>query len=328
MSRSTSYLIENTAEAMATLGIDLGGTKLAMALFAESGELLLRETRQLGNRKGAEVARLIQDELKRHLAASEIDGVGVSVPGISRQKTGTVWAPNIEGWEDYPLLSELADVAGTIPVMIDNDRACSILGEQWKGIAKGCKDVIFIAIGTGIGAGILADGNILRGSNDIAGSIGWMALPKPFESKYIPCGCFEFYASGDGIPKFALEVLDADPTGSVLRIHPRQLLTARHVFDAYDEEDPVAVTIIRECISYWGMAAANLVSIFNPEKVIFGGGIFGPAAKFINDIKEEATKWGQPISMKQVTFEHSALGGDAAVYGAAFLAMNNKVLTT
>jgi glucokinase len=313
---------------MATLGIDLGGTKLAMALFAETGELLLRETRQLGTRKGSDVARLIQEELKRHLASSEIDGIGVSVPGIRRQKTGTVWAPNIDGWEDYPLLSELSDVAGTIPVMIDNDRACSILGEQWKGNAKGCRDVIFIAVGTGIGAGILTDGNILRGSNDIAGSIGWMALPKPFEIKYIPCGCFEFYASGDGIPKFALEVLDADPTASLLRIHPRHLLTARHVFDAYDQEDPVALIIIGECISYWGMAAANLVSIFNPEKVIFGGGIFGPAAKFINDIKDEATKWGQPISMKQVTFEHSVLGGDAAVYGAAYLAMNNKVLTT
>ena len=169
---------------------------------------------------------------------------------------------------------------------------------------------------------------MLRGSNDIAGAIGWMALPKPFEGKYVPCGCFEFYASGDGIPKFALEVLDSDPTGSVLRIYQREQLTARHVFDAYDEEDPLAIMIIRECISYWGMAAANLVSIFNPEKVIFGGGIFGPAAKFIGEIKVEATKWGQPISMKQVSFEHSALGADAAVHGAAFLAMNNKVLTT
>ena len=313
---------------MATLGIDLGGTKLAMALFAESGELLVKETRQLGDRKGPQVGRLIQDELKRHIASTEIEGVGVSVPGISRQKTGTVWAPNIEGWEDYPLLRELTDVAGSIPVTIDNDRACSILGEQWKGIAKGCKDAIFIAVGTGIGAGILIDGNVLRGSNDIAGAIGWMALPKPYESKYIPCGCFEFYASGDGIPKFASEVLDTDPTGSVLRIYQRDQLTARHVFDAYDEEDPLAIMIIRECISYWGMAAANLVSIFNPEKVIFGGGIFGPAAKFISEIKAEAAKWGQPISMKQVSFEHSALGADAAVYGAAFLAMNHKVLTT
>jgi glucokinase len=73
-----------------------------------------------------------------------------------------------------------------------------MLGEQWQGNANGCKDAIFIAVGTGIGAGILVDGKVLRGSNDIAGAIGWMALPKPFHNKYISAGCFEYYASGAG----------------------------------------------------------------------------------------------------------------------------------
>jgi glucokinase len=312
---------------MPILGIDLGGTKLATALFSEAGDLLEKQSCPLGDRKGTDVGGLIQTEVKKYISSSEVDSIGVSVPGISRSKSGTVWAPNIAGWEDYPLLKELTEVAGSIPVTIDNDRACSILGEQWKGKASGCKDAIFIAVGTGIGAGILTGGNILRGASDIAGSIGWMALPKPFESKYIPCGCFEFYASGDGIPRFAREVLATDPTGSVLRVQFQHQLTAKHVFDAYDQGDPMARLIIRECISYWGMAAANLVSIFNPEKIIFGGGIFGPAAKFINDIKVEATKWAQPISIRQVSFEHSMLGSDAAVYGAGFLAVRNKVFT-
>ena len=175
---------------MAILGIDLGGTKLAMALFADSGELLLRETRQLGARKGAEVARLIQDELKRHMASSEIDGVGVSVPGISRQKTGTVWAPNIEGWKDYPLLRELSEVAGTTPVTIDNDRACSILGEQWKGTAKGCKDAIFIASDRNWGCP--EEGNLRRGST-IRGAID-AGIAEAFERK-CPCAVLIFYAS-------------------------------------------------------------------------------------------------------------------------------------
>jgi len=168
------------------------------------------------------------------------------------------------------------------------------------------------------------DGNILRGSQDIAGAIGWMALRKPFDSKYIPCGCFEFYASGAGIPKFANELLASDPTRSVLRAYPPDKLTARHVFDAFDQKDPIATIVIQECIAYWGMATANLVSIFNPEKIIFGGGIFGPAAKFIDDIKAEAAKWAQPISIMQVSFEQSVLGGDAAVYGAGFLALKNS----
>lgn len=309
---------------MSILGIDLGGTKLAIAVFSESGKLLSRETASLGRRKGKEVGELIQASVKKHLVASDIRSIGISVPGISRHKSGTVWAPNIEGWENYPLLQEIKEIAGVIPLRIDSDRVCSILGEQWQGNAKGSNDSIFISVGTGIGAGILTDGHVLRGANDIAGAIGWMALTKPFQNKYIPCGCFEFYASGDGISKFTKELLSSDPTGSVLRIYPVEELTARHVFDAFEEEDPIASIIVRECISYWGMATANLVSIFNPEKIIFGGGIFGPAAKFIKDIKAEATKWAQPISITKVSFENTLLGSDAAVYGAAFLASSGN----
>ena len=230
----------------------------------------------------------------------------------------------VEGWEDYPLLDEIKLIAGAIPVGIDSDRACCILGEQWQGKARGCKDAIFIAVGTGIGAGILVDGNILRGSQDIAGAIGWMALSKPFESKYIPCGCFEFYASGAGISKFTRELLASDPSRSLLRTYPLEEITAHHVFEAFDKKDPIASIVIKECIAYWGMATANLVSIFNPEKIIFGGGIFGPAAKFIDNIRDEATKWAQPISMTRVTLEQSVLAGDAAVYGAGFLALKNS----
>ncbi|WP_276373255.1 ROK family protein [Chryseolinea sp. H1M3-3] len=310
---------------MPVLGIDLGGTKVAVALFSESGLLLSKTAVPLDGRKGSEVGALIQMLVKDHLPKG-IRSIGVAVPGISRHATGTVWAPNIEGWDDYPLKEKIEEVADGAPVTIDSDRACSILGEQWCGSAKGCKDAIFIAVGTGIGAGILVDGNVLRGAHDIAGAIGWMALTKPFENKYKSCGCFEFYASGTGIPKLAREVLSADSTASVLRIYPPDDLSARHVFEAFDEQDPLAHTIIRECISFWGMAAANLVSILNPEKIIFGGGIFGPASKFINDIKAAATKWAQPISITQVSFENALLGADASVYGAGFLAFKNQAL--
>lgn len=308
---------------MAILGIDLGGTKLAVALFSETGTLISRDIVPLANRKSSDVGELIKSQLKKYILQADIDSVGVSVPGISRHQTGTVWAPNIDGWEDYPLLQDMKKVASEIPINIDSDRACSMLGEQWQGNAKDCKDAIFLTIGTGIGAGIMTDGHLLRGSNDVAGAMGWMALLKPFESKYIPCGCFEFYASGAGIPKFAREVLASNSIDSLLRIYPPDEIKAHHVFEAFEGKDPIASIIIRECISYWGMAAANLVSIFNPQKIIFGGGVFGPAAKFIDDIKAEARKWAQPVSMQQVTFEVSKLGSDAAVYGAGFLALKN-----
>jgi len=309
---------------MAILALDLGGTKLAAAVLDDSGTIISQEVVTLADRKYKEVGALITDLVHKYKHGREftINGVGVSVPGISYKNEGTVWAPNIEGWENYPLLSEISAVAGDIVIDIDNDRACSILGELWVGNAKGCHDAIFLAVGTGIGAGIVSAANIIRGSNDIAGAIGWMALQKPYEKKYIPFGCFEYYASGDGMVRLALEVLDQEfDYKGVLREYSSSELTAHHIFAAYEKNDIVAIRVVQECIEYWGMAAANLISLFNPEKIIFGGGVFGPAIKFIPAIKIEADKWAQPISRTKVTFEPSLLSGNASLYGAGYLVL-------
>jgi glucokinase len=188
---------------MSVIGFDLGGTKLSGAVFSKDGKIISKETVLLEKRKGNEVGSLIKEQVKKLLSNhSDVEAIGVSVPGISYSKTGNVWAPNIPGWDDYPLLKVIKEPAGEkIRVTIDSDRACYILGEVWQGSARGCKDAIFLAVGTGIGAGILVNGEILRGSNDIAGAIGWMALDRPFQEKYISCGCFEYHASGEGLAK-------------------------------------------------------------------------------------------------------------------------------
>lgn len=311
---------------MAVLALDLGGTKLAAALYTRSGELLANDVVSVAAKKGGEVGQLIADTVLRHSqgVGSGVDAIGVSVPGIARAESGTVWAPNIPGWDDYPLVSELSALVPNAVVVVDSDRACSMLGEVWQGKARGCRDAVFLAVGTGIGAGILCDGRILRGAQDIAGSVGWLALDKPFQNKYISTGCFEYYASGDGIARLAREFLAEDKSyDGVLRQISDQTLTARQVFDAYEQSDALARRVFDECIQYWGMAAANLISIFNPEKIIFGGGVFGPAVRFLEAIRDEARKWAQPISMGHVTFEASALQGTAAIYGAAFLALQS-----
>jgi glucokinase len=100
-------------------------------------------------------------------------------------------------------------------------------------------------------------------------------------------------------------------------------LTALDVFEAYEKKDAVAEKVLHHCIEVWGMAVANLISLFNPQKIIFGGGVFGPAIKFIPDIKREAMKWAQPVSMQNVTIETSALGAHAGLYGAACTAIKN-----
>jgi glucokinase len=98
-------------------------------------------------------------------------------------------------------------------------------------------------------------------------------------------------------------------------------VTSRHLFDAYDSGDPLARRVFQICIEFWGMAAANLVSMFNPEKVIFGGGVFGPAVRFLDAIRDEARQWAQPISITKVSFEPSQLAGDAILVGAGMLAL-------
>jgi glucokinase len=314
---------------MALLGLDLGGTKLALAVFAGNGIILRQETVPLGNRKGPEIGILINDQVDVMLKWAENEGnriisAGISVPGISYVEKGTVWAPNLQGWNDFPLKKEVSRVLGDIPVTIDSDRACSILGESWKGNARGCKDAIFLAVGTGIGAGIMIDVKVLRGSNDIAGAIGWMALDRPFNDRYTECGCFEYHASGEGIGKVARDLLKRykDYNGD-LRKKPVNEITAHDVFEAYGEGDPLATSVLNQGIEFWGMSVANLVSLFNPEKIIFGGGVFGPAIPLLPAIKAEALKWAQPVSINQVKFEASALAGDAAVTGAGYLALKS-----
>ncbi len=314
---------------MPLLAIDLGGTKLALAVFSQEGNLLFEEKIHLDKRKGKEVGRLIAESVSANLdkqkdKREKIKAIGISVPGIYHKNKGTVWAPNIEGWEDYPLLEEIEAVADNIPVIIDSDRACYILGEWWKGAARNCSDAIFLAVGTGIGAGILTDGKILRGAKNIAGAIGWMALERPFQHHYKDCGCFESSASGEGIAKMAKRIIkEKKEYNGILKAKSFNPLTALDVFEAYEKKDVIAEEVIQHCIDVWGMAIANLVSLFNPQKIIFGGGVFGPAIKFIPEIKREATKWAQPVSMQQVTIEASALGSNAGLYGAACIAKQN-----
>jgi glucokinase len=314
---------------MAVIGLDLGGTKLAGALFDTEGEILVRRAANLEHREGGDVGTLVTGMVGTLLATAYrtgdvVSGVGMAVPGIAYRETGNVWAPNIPGWEMYPLRSELeASVEGRhCRVLVDSDRACSILGERWRGAARGCDHAIFVAVGTGIGLGVLVNGHVLRGAHDIAGATGWMALDRPFRDGYITCGCFEYAASGDGLARVARDLLREMPDyHGELRQIPPDSMTAREIFSAYDRQDPVALRTIDRAIAYWGMATANYVSLFDPDRIIFGGGVFGPAVRFIPAIRKEAEKWAQPISMQKVELVPAELGADAALIGAGFLAL-------
>jgi glucokinase len=293
---------------MPLLALDLGGTKLASGLFSTDGELLQRDSALLAGRRGREVGALIAERVDAARQQAAVTALGVAVPGIYRAERGSVWAPNIPGWDDYPLLDELQQAVGAdVAVTIDSDRAACVLGESWRGAAQGSRNAIFVAVGTGIGVGLLVDGRVLRGYGDIAGAAGWMAVRQPHRREYVDCGCLEYHASGPGLLKVAGE----------------QFPTTADLFAAYDAGDRIARGVVDDAVGLWGMMAANLVSLFNPEIIVFGGGIFGPAARLLDRIRAEATCWAQPISMQQVRFVVSTLAGDAALYGAARLAADH-----
>jgi glucokinase len=317
---------------MAVIGLDLGGTKLAGALFNDEGEILDRRVVGLEQRRGKDVGVLVTGMAGELLVSAErkgkvVSGIGAAVPGIAYHESGNVWAPNIPGWENYPLRAELEASRGSLGsvVLVDSDRACSILGERWRGAARGCDHAIFVAVGTGIGLGVLVNGNVLRGAHDIAGATGWMALERPFRDEYVACGCFEYAASGEGLARVAGDFLRNMPEyRGELRLLAPEKITAREIFSAYDRNDPVARETITRAIGYWGMATANYVSLFDPDRIIFGGGVFGPALRFLDDIRREAEKWAQPISMKRVELVPAELGADAVLIGAGFLALRGS----
>jgi glucokinase len=319
---------------MAVIGIDLGGTKITGALFNREGKILHQISNFLGKRKGHEVGLLILqiiDELAGNSVCriDAIEALGICVPGIANSKTGLIWAPNIGGWENYPLQKEIEEHFNhdKISINIASDRTCYILGEKWKGVAMNSTNAIYISIGTGIGVGLLIDGNIVHGQGDIVGAAGWFAMGTPYSKDFEKSGCFESYASGEGIARQAKKILQQGRLFLESPLYKKEIenLSSKDVFEAFYKDDPLAVSVIEKAIDLWSMASANLVSLLNPEMIIWGGGVFGPAGQLIDRIYEKASKWAQPIAIKQVKFEKSILQGNAGLYGAGYLALTSII---
>lgn len=313
---------------MSIIAIDLMSTAVTCAVIGKAGKIIEQENFSLENLEGQAVSLLIQNQIKRMLKGFEntpqrIKSVGIAVPGVCNSKTGTVWAPNLPGWNNYPLKHDMLKfMEQNITVKIASKRTCDILGEKWLGAARKTRNAIYFYGGNGIGAGVLIDGRILHGFNDGVGAVGWLAVEKPFKEEYKSKGCLEYLASGKGILNTVRElVLKNEGQSKILKKENVQQITIENVFRAYILKDPLAHKVINNCIEYWGMTIANMISLFNPEIVVFGGYLFGPALQFLDRIKEEAEKWALPISMEDTKFVKSELGAMAGLFGAGHLAV-------
>jgi glucokinase len=304
------------------LGIDVGGTKLSAALFSADGDIHQRKKVPLDRAGGDEAAWQIASLIAEYEDTQQAPrAIGIVIPGIVFDSSGEVWAPNIPGWDCYPLRDRLREATAT-ELVLDSDRAAYVLGEQWCGAARGAKDVVFLAVGTGIGAGILVDGRLCRGAGDIAGAVGWFALAPEFRPDYAKRGCFESEASGTAVGERAIEALDSQASEVISELVDGDLgqITAEVVVEAARRGDSVARETLDRAATYLAMGIANIVSILNPEIVVLGGGLMQAGDLLLEPIKKEFTRWAQPIAAGQVRLELSALGQDAGLFGAGRLA--------
>ena len=289
------------------VGVDVGGTKIAAAVVDSQGriheKIKLKTEREDRDRSLAQVAQAAHAAVAvSGVAWRQIAAVGVDVPGIYYPKTGNVWAPNLPGWDQIPLRDRLAPQL-PCPIVADSDRAAYVLGEQWMGAARGLDDVVFLAVGTGIGAGIVTGGRLCQGAEGIAGAVGWFALNPEKKAIYQQTGCWESEAAGPGLAR-RLGAPDAET-----------------VIAAARRGDPNALRAVDETVRYLGMGVANLISLLNPEIIVLGGGLMQAGDLFLKPLRREVRDWAQPLAVQSARIELTQLGEDAGLLGAARIAL-------
>jgi glucokinase len=308
------------------LAVDLGGTKLAAALVNPDGEVLASQSVPVDASSAlAPVKQIV--ELARELVGDgktlrrRVAAMGVAVPGLVR-RDGSVWAPNLQGWKKMELARRLKSVLG-LPVLVESDRNAAVLGEAWRGSARGKSDAIVLMLGTGIGAGILSGGRLVRGAHELSGCAGWMVVTDQPVKKGHHLGQLESLAAGPAIAHAAKREL-ARGKGGLLKEIPEDSIDAFQVAEAARRGDRVGIAVYLNAGRLLGYGVANLVSLFDPEIVVISGGLAGASDLFLDALRKAMKERAQPIAVKKVKVAVSRLGGDANLLGMAWVAIEQR----
>ncbi|MDQ1004748.1 glucokinase [Neobacillus niacini] len=309
------------------VGVDIGGTTIKMAFISQDGEILSNweidtDKRERGIHIPTDIARSIDlklNELSQN--KSRLAGIGIGAPGPVNGNDGSIEVAVNLGWENFPLQAIL-ERETSLPVVVDNDANIAALGEMWKGAGQEAKNLICVTLGTGVGGGIIVNGEIVHGVNGAGGEIGHItSVPKVGS----PCncgkvGCLETVASATGIVRLATEELAAADHSSRLRDFFEKNLTAKQVFDAANNGDDIAVRVIHQVAYHLGLALANLANGLNPEKIVIGGGVSKAGDTLLEPLKEEFAQFTFPRVAQGVEIVTATLGNNAGVIGGAWLA--------
>lgn len=310
------------------IGIDVGGTNVKIALVDGEGKIIYSNSVPTYAQMGYEytvnnIKQAIRDLMKEtNTDAKEIEGIGFDFPGQVDYKTGVVkLAPNIPGWINVPI-AQMIEEEFNIQTRIDNDVRCAALGELKFGAGKGCENFVCITVGTGIGSGLVINGQLVRGAANAAGEIGHIKLQMN-GGPICGCGdtgCLEAFASGPSIVAMAQEYLKGGKSTKFREMAGADgEITPYIVAKAAEAGDPVAKRIFEIVGTYIGMGLVSVINLLNPEKVIIGGGVAAAGDLLLDPIRKTIKERAMVVAGNSVEIVPAELGNSAGVIGASML---------
>jgi len=310
------------------IGIDLGGTKIFTGLVNPAGELLSQDYRKTKAKRGVDsvVQRIIDSvaAVREHAGETEIQAIGIGAPGpVEPVKGMVVGPPNLPGWQRVPL-RQMIETALDIPTYLENDANAAALAEHRFGAGRGAQHMLYVTVSTGIGGGLIINGQLYGGATGSAAEVGHMiVLP---EGPHCGCGnrgCLEAVASGTAIAREGRElVLRGIPTLIAdLSNADAELVTAKVVADAAQQGDVEAREIISKAMSYLGVGIASLVNILGPELIVIGGSLTKLGEILFDPVRRAVAKRAFPLLAQTVKIVPAELGDEVGVLGAAAVAM-------
>ena len=306
-------------------GVDIGGTTIKVGFFEISGKLLDKweiktQTTNGGSNILSDIAKAIDNKLAQEAIRKEdVLGIGIGVPGPVLGNGVVNRCVNL-GWGVLNVAEELGALTG-LSVKVGNDANVAALGEMWQGGAKGCKDVIMVTLGTGVGGGIIVDGKVVAGFNGAGGEIGHITV-NPDEIEACNCGqygCLEQYTSATGIVRMAKIKLAKSSDDTTLRRF--EALSAKDIFDEAKAGDEIAKELVDEVGEILGSALSNMVCVVNPEIIVIGGGVSKAGAILVDTIREHF-QGNSFHACRDTRFALASLGNDAGIYGCMQMILN------
>lgn len=302
-------------------GIDIGGTKIALALATLAGETLPVRRFPTDATRGPQ--HILAEAISTLAAmATEADArvvsIGVGCGGPLDRRRGLILSPpNLPGWDEFPIV-QLLEEKFAVPVLLDNDANAAALGEFKYGAGQALRDIVYLTISTGIGGGVIVKGQLVHGVGDGAGEIGHMVvLPDGPACGCGARGCLEALCSGTSIARRAQERLRAGAQSSLL--DQAEQITAQLVAQAAQAGDPLAREVWDETIHYLAHGLSNVISMLAPEAIILGGGVATAGAQLLEPLRRAVRTRVRMIPGEQVQILQAALAGDSGIYGALIL---------